>query len=117
MSKVFYDHLVNLEKVDREIKKVATSHDEKVELWKIVDEIVHHKIIGCIFDKLPAKHHKTFIEKMKENPFDEELVSFLAEKIKDDIVLFLKYEAKKIEMELLEYFFEKKEIKKLSKTS
>lgn len=115
MSKLFYDHLINLKEVDREIKKVTSFHDEKVELWKIVDEIVHHKIIGCVFDNLPKEYHGRFIEKMKRNPFDDELLPFLAEKIKDDIVLLIKYEAKKIEAEFLEYFFEKQEIKSLTK--
>src|SRR5260221_7558774 len=48
MSRIFYDHLTNFAKIEKLIKTSATSADEKEELWKIVDEIVHHKVMGCI---------------------------------------------------------------------
>lgn len=108
MSKIFYDHLINIDRVDREIKKIAESHEEKSELWQIVDEIIHHRMFGCIFDKLPREHHKEFLERFYKTPHDEGLLVFLSEKVKEDIGLLLKYEAKKIEHELLELLFERK---------
>lgn len=103
MSKIFYDHLVSMEKVDKQIKKIAETSDERIEFWKIVDEIIHHKVLGCIFDRLPENDHKDFVEKLKKNPFDEKLVGFLSDKIKTDASILIKYEVKKLEMEILEY--------------
>lgn len=116
MSKLFYDHLTKLRKVEKEIKKIAESEEEKYELWRIVDEIIHHRILGCIFDNLPKKDHKSFLEKFKSFPYDEKLLNFLSDKIKKDVPLLIKYEAKKIEHEILEYFMDVKKLETGKKT-
>ena len=41
MSKLFFDHLVSLEEVEIEIRKNASSKEEREELWKLVDGIVN----------------------------------------------------------------------------
>jgi hypothetical protein len=112
MSKLFYDHLTKLKKVEKEIKKVSVTEEERHELWGIVDEIIHHRILGCIFDHLPEKHHKSFLERFREFPHDLKILDFLTEKIKEDVPMLIRYEAKKIEHELLEQFLDKKELKK-----
>ena len=86
MSKIFYDHLLDLKKVSKHVGKVARSEDEKIELWQIVDEIVHHGVIGCILDNLPKEHHEEFLERFYESPHDEQILVFLKEKIQKDIV-------------------------------
>ncbi len=106
MSKIFYDQYVELAEVEKKLKKVANSHEEKIEFWEIIDEIIHHRVMGCIFDKLPEKHHKEFIRKVKENPFSDDLVVYLSEKIKEDIAMLIRFEVKKLEMDLLKYFSE-----------
>lgn len=104
MSKIFYDHLVSMEKVDKQIKKLVEDSDERIEFWKIIDEIIHHKVLGCIFDKLPSKDHEELITRIKKNPFDEKLIDFISEKIQNDASLLIKYEVKKLELEILEHF-------------
>ena len=44
MSKLFFDHLLEFKKIDREIKRVSKSTEERDELWGLVDEIIHHKV-------------------------------------------------------------------------
>ncbi len=113
MSKIFYDHLINVEKVDKEIRKITESHEERSEFWQIIDEIIHHRMFGCIFDKLPREHHSEFLERFYKAPHDEGLLIFLSERIKEDISLLLKYEAKKIEHDLMDLLVEgKKNLKK-----
>ncbi|MGB6882108.1 MAG: hypothetical protein WBD86_02315, partial [Microgenomates group bacterium] len=63
MSKIFYDHLIVFEEVDRYIKDTVETHEERDELWQIVDEIVHHRVLGCVLDKLPKEHHEEFLGK------------------------------------------------------
>ena len=101
MSKIFYDRLIVFEEVEAEIKKVAKTPEEKEELWKEVDEILHHKLIGCVLEKLPEESHKEFLEKFEKAPQDEGLFKFLTQKVGEDIEEFLKVETEKLKKELL----------------
>ncbi|MFC1710302.1 hypothetical protein ACFL0F_01405 [Patescibacteria group bacterium] len=102
MSKLFYDKHVKLEKLDGEIKKIVKTEEERLEFWQIIDEIIHHKILGCIFEKLPEKHHDEFLDKYHKTPHDESIFEYLLEKIGEDIKDFIKKEVLLIEYELLE---------------
>jgi len=103
MSKTYYDHLLDLEKVDGVVKKVVKSHEEKVELWQLIDEIIHHRVMGCVLDSLPEKHHDEFLQKFAESPHDEKLLDFLKEKIKTDIVFLIKETVAALVLELIDY--------------
>ena len=102
MSKIFWDRLIVFEEVEAEIKKVAKTPEEKEDLWKEIDEIIHHKLMGCVLEKLPRKHHHDFLEKFEQAPQDEGLFKFLAEKVGEDIEDFLKLEMNKLKTELLQ---------------
>ena len=102
MSKIFYDHLIVLEEVKIRIDGVAKTPEEKEELWKLVDEIIHHRVMSVIFEKLPEKHHKHFLKRFYASPHDEELISYLNEKIEDDIENFISQEINLLSDELLQ---------------
>ena len=63
MSKIFYDHIIVLEDVDNEIKSIAHSHEERDELWQLVDEIIHNRVLGKLLDVLPKESHQEFLDK------------------------------------------------------
>ena len=90
MSKLFFDDWLDLGKLEREIKRVARTYDEKTELWRIVDEIIHHKVIGCVLDHLPSKHHKEFVKKYLDTPHDEKLGDYLQDKIQKDVKVLVR---------------------------
>ncbi len=102
MSKLFFDHLLALEEIDKEIKKVAKSQEEREELWALVDEIVHHKALGCILDKLPRDSHEEFLDMFHKAPHDEDLLlGYLKEKIGENVEEILKTELGNLAFELL----------------
>ncbi len=102
MSKLFFDHLLEFKKIDKEIKRVAKTSEEREELWGLVDEIIHHKVMGCILDKLPRDSHEEFLEMFHSAPHDEELIfGYLRTKVGVDIEENLKHEIAKISEELL----------------
>jgi hypothetical protein len=101
MSKIFYDDIVSLDKVEKEINRIAQSHDEKIDLWQIVDEILHHKVIGCVLDRLPRENHEEFLDKFHKAPHDRALLKYLASKIKDDIRTIIKNEAEDLVDDIL----------------
>ncbi|KKQ96113.1 MAG: hypothetical protein UT23_C0041G0008 [Candidatus Woesebacteria bacterium GW2011_GWA1_39_12] len=75
MSKLYYDHLIVLDEVEAVIKRAAKTQEEKEELWKVVDETLHHRVMGKVLDKLPREHHEEFLDKFHASPHDvEELI-------------------------------------------
>lgn len=108
MSLVFYDHLIVLDEVDAEIKTAAKTKEEKEELWQIVDEIVHHRIMDVILSRLPRESHEEFLEKFTKSPHDRELISYLREKIKDDVEAIIHEEIQKLKKEILAEIRKKK---------
>jgi|SRR6185369_13654172 len=102
MSKLFFDHLLSLDKLDREIKKIAKTQEEREELWLLVDEIIHHKVFEVILDKLPRDNHEEFLEMFHKAPHDEQfLFNYLKQKIGDNIEEILREELGNITYEVL----------------
>ncbi|HTK03559.1 MAG TPA: hypothetical protein VL401_02200 [Alphaproteobacteria bacterium] len=93
MSKLFFDHLLELDKLDRHIKQIATTQEEREELWLLVDEIIHHKVFDVILDRLPRHNHEEFLEMFHKAPHDEDyLFGYLKNKIGENIEEILKQE-------------------------
>ena len=101
MSKLFFDKHVSLEKVEKYVNQITQSLEEKEEIWQILDEVVHHKVLHCILNELDAKHHEEFIIKLHSAPHDESLLDYLADKIQKDIGTFLRAEIESLEHEIL----------------
>lgn len=101
MSKIFYDHLIVLEEVESEIKKFAETKEERDELWGLVDELVHHKVLDTILDKLPHAHHEEFLGKFHQAPHDESILIYLKEKIGENIEELIKEEIGALAFDLL----------------
>jgi hypothetical protein len=114
MSRIFFDHLVILDEVESEIKSIAESPDEKEELWKLVDDIVQHRVIITILDKLPISYHEEFLTRFHEAPHHEGHLGYLDDKIQSDeevgdVSAIIKREIDSLREELL------KEIKSLKR--
>jgi hypothetical protein len=101
MSRIFYDDLLDLQKVEKGIKKVAKTKPEQEELWQMVDEIVHHRLLGCILTHLPDEHHSEFLHHFSSRPHDENLFHYLQERISHDVKEFLKAEIRLISAEVM----------------
>ncbi len=101
MSKLFFDHLINLEDVEKEINEVSSTKEEKDELWQLVDEIIHHRVLGCILDKLPRKDHEEFLGMFHRHPYDEAIIDYLREKIGGNVEEIIKQEIGTLAFELL----------------
>jgi hypothetical protein len=102
MSKVFYDHLIILEDVEDKIKSSAETHEEREELYHIIDEIIHHRVLGVILDHLPEKHHNTFLEKFHETPHDHGLMEYLNAKVEKNMEEIIRQEIGNLAFEILE---------------
>ena len=102
MSKIFYDRLLTLEDLDRQIRKIAKAPEEREEIWHLIDEIIHHKALGCILDNLPREHHEEFLEMFHQSPHDEDLLfGYLKEKVGKNVEEILKQELGGLAFELV----------------
>ncbi len=104
MSKVFYDQLIALEEIERKIQLTSLSPSEKETLWRIIDEIIHHRILGCVLDNLPVHHHHDFLTRFHQAPSDEKLILYLSERTGKDAEKLIKEEITSLTKELLEEF-------------
>ncbi|KKP32723.1 MAG: hypothetical protein UR20_C0019G0006 [Candidatus Woesebacteria bacterium GW2011_GWE2_31_6] len=100
MSILFFDKLIVLDKIDRKIKKISSSNEERQEFWQLVEEIINHKVLGCCLDNLPSEHHCEFLEKFHNAPYDEKLLEYLDEKTKKDMKKIIKKEIKLLTKDL-----------------
>lgn len=101
MSKLFYDHLIVLTEVEMEIKSIAETEEERHELWQIVDEIIHHRILEFLLDRLPEDYHDEFLEKFHACPHDESHLHFLNERIEGEIEKLIREEVDSLASEIL----------------
>lgn len=102
MSKLFFDNLIYLEELEVEIKKTSSSQEEREELWSLVDEIVTHKVLGKVLDKLPRADHEEFLTLFHKCPHDEiTIFGYLKSKAGEGIEKELQKELKDISTEIL----------------
>lgn len=103
MSKLFFDHLIVLEKVEIVIKKTASSKEEQEELWGLVDKIVTHRALGKVLDELPRVNHEEFLEIFHKCPHDEKhIFGYLKTKTGKDMETELRKELEEFDSEILE---------------
>lgn len=101
MSKLFFDHLIEFEEVEIEIKKLDLTREERHELEHLIDSMVHHKVVGRILTHLPAEHHQEFLDKYHKKPYDPALLAWINEKIESSVEEHVKEEVQKLKKELL----------------
>jgi len=102
MSRIFYDHLIDLDKVESRIKKIAKTEEERHELYHLIDDIVHHRVLGSIFKELPEGDHKEFVKELKARPHDKKLITYLQDKVVHDVEEFIMTEIHSLAKELLQ---------------
>lgn len=102
MSKLFYDNLVSLKELEKEINKIAKTKEEKEELWDLADELINHRVVGAILDELHKDHHEDFIVRLHEAPHDDGIFDYLKDKLTKDAKEFVKAEILSVSNELLE---------------
>lgn len=102
MSKLFFDHLIEFEEVEIELKGLDLGSEEKKELEQLIDSMVHHRVIDRILTHLPRHHHAEFIESFHKAPYDPKLLSWINQRIKASVEEHVKDEIKKLKQEILE---------------
>ena len=100
MAQLFYDHLIKIEEVSKELGKYRLTTVEREEILDTIDEHVHHRVLGVILQKLPKEKHEVFLHKLHDGPHKLELLEELKKDIKD-IEKLIRQEGEKIKKEIL----------------
>jgi len=99
--KTFFYSLINYQEISTAVTKAGLSPQEKKKILKLIDEIILTRMIDGVLEKLPTKHHETFLEQYLKNPDDKKLMEFLKKEI-DQIESHLKKVSEKTKQEIFE---------------
>lgn len=102
MSKLFFDDLIKFDKLEKKISELAHSPEEKQELWLLVDEALHHRIVSSILDELPPQHHDRFLYHLHQSPQSTKILDFLKENIQGNIEEIITRQADALMEDILE---------------
>lgn len=100
MSRLFYDHLVSLEKTAEKLNAIV-SPVEKEELWALVDNLVNHRVMDLILGKLAKSDHDEFLAKFTSEPHSLSVLEYLEQKIGTDISEIISNDLALFEEELM----------------
>lgn len=81
--KAFYHSVIDVQKIHAHLEKVELKKDEHLQVWDLIEETIHIRILDTILEKLPEKKHEEFLEKFHKNPQDKKLLLELESEIKD----------------------------------
>lgn len=105
MSKLFFDHLLDFKDLDKRIKEVSSSVEEREEMRAIVDGIIHHKVLSAVLCELPLESHHEFLEIIEKYPHDTIVVfEYLRVRIGPDIENKIRSELEVVKTEIMSSF-------------
>jgi len=101
MSKLFYDHLIELTEIDILVKNSAETSEEREELWNLIDEIIHHRMFHALLANLHERYHEEFLDKFHQAPHDGSIFEYLSHRMDSDPQELILKESKHLMDELL----------------
>ena len=85
MSIIFYDHLIKKEEILILIDRTNEPENHKNRAKQLVDDVIHHEIVGFILERLDKSKHTTFLTLIDERPFDPEIILYLRDHVSPTI--------------------------------
>lgn len=101
MTKIFYDHLIEIEEITIKIDSHGIEAEEKKEILSLIDETLHQHTLKVILDNLPFSKHEEFLHQFHQNPIDLNLLEYLKKEIEVDIEEIIRSESKKVKQNIL----------------
>ncbi len=82
---LFYDHLVDKTQILIYIDKLDAPDNYKGKLRQLIDDIIFQGLMDFILQRLPSKHHHTFLVNLHLAPYDPKLINYLKDHAHPDI--------------------------------
>lgn len=102
MSKIFYDQYIILEELETELDSLDFEREEREEIDSLIEEMIHHRVIDRILTNLPREHHEEFLNKFRKAPYDEDLITYINDRIESSVEAHVKEEIEKLKKEIIE---------------
>lgn len=83
-TKLFYSDLVKLDDLHQELDNFGLSDEEKDEIYDLLDDIFHHRLLDSLLDILPPSHHQEFLDRFAGSPHDPVLLEYLKQHATSD---------------------------------
>lgn len=97
----FYSHLVQIETITEKLFELDMDDKQRKHLAELIDLTIHQEVLNIIFEKLSDMDKLLFIEQLKKDSSNPEIMKLLNEKAKD-IESEIKTAVEKIKKELHE---------------
>ena len=78
MSRVFYDHLIDWDKLTQSLDSLSVDGEDRIELIELIEESLHTEVLLVILHHLPQENHKEFIQRFHSAPHDESHLHFIS---------------------------------------
>lgn len=111
MTKLFYDHLIIIEDIELLFTQQKISSEDQQKLLALIHKQLEHTILDTILTYLPEAHHKEFLHKLVHHPYDQQIMTYLKERITVDIEFQIMKTAEKTKRQII------RQIKKTTRTS
>ena len=108
MSSLFFDHLININQLQSRIDQLEITELELHQLHRQIDELIQHRVVEVILDRLHQDHHHTFISNLQQNPADTEILVWLNQYIQD-VESQIQKAIQELEQELIQEIFVSRE--------
>lgn len=77
----FYSHIITVEAIISELDGLDLKPHHKRHLAALVDEIMQNTILDLVMSQLAQEDKLIFAERLRNNPHDKEIMSFLSSKV------------------------------------
>lgn len=104
MGNIFFDNLIEIEQVKIYIDRVTQTHDEKEDLWMLVDEYINRKIVSAILSELDETSQEEFLSMFLSKPYDNSIKDYLNSKLENPLEYLIGLNIENIVKELDELF-------------
>lgn len=81
MKHTFYAHLVDLTEIEIRLDSHGLKKHEKDELFLMVKETLHYRVVSEILTHLPEEHHDWFLEEYTKVPHSKQLLAQLKDQV------------------------------------
>lgn len=101
--KVFYSHLlVKYGELTATVESLEISRSEKSKALELINQTIHHEVIGAILDHIDERHHRKILTRIAAAPDDPTVLDLVNRLAADDIETALRKRIAAMHLDLME---------------
>ena len=101
MATLFYDHLIDWQRLEDAFARLELEPEERAELWEHAEHTLHTEVIMVFVSHLPKEKHEEFITRFHAAPFDSSHLHFVVSHTTSDVDSAVKERANAVINEML----------------